>query len=96
MADGGLTLKKFEFPYVPQVAVKQLESCVRGGDGAAPAIPGLGPSREELLEKLVEEHVFYRKAGRQGQARVSGQVVAGCGLSWDESHSNSFSSLPVP
>ena len=71
MTDALASLKKLhvDFPHAPHVAVKQLESCLRG-DGNDTSIPGLGPSKEELVEKLVEEHIFYKKTTRPGQMKV--------------------------
>ena len=61
---------KFNIPHAPHVALKQLESCLTGDDSKEKAIPGLGPTKEERTEKLVEEQVFYRKVNRAGQVKV--------------------------
>ncbi len=71
MADTFASLKKLDFPHAPHVAVKQLESCLRGDGTNDASIPGLGPSKEELVEKLVEEHVFYKKTTRSGHTKVT-------------------------
>ena len=72
MTDALASLKKLhvDFPHAPHVAVKQLESCLRGDGNNDTTIPGLGPSKEELVEKLVEEHVFYKKTTRSGHIKV--------------------------
>lgn len=60
---------KLDIPHAPYVAIKQLESCLKD-DKPDTTIPGLGPTKEEMLEKLVEEQIFYRKPGRSGQIKV--------------------------